>query len=241
MKLSLIIPTLNEEKYIERTLKNLKQIHSVEHEIIVADTNSKDRTREIAERYADTVVVYDGAKKPNASIIRNLGASVAKGDVFLFQDADVLLTNPDHFVAHVCEVLDQNPKLVGLTAATRVEPELETRADRVMYWIVNTTFIFLNNIFHVGGGSGECIVARREAFEKIGGFDEALPIAEDNDLFQKLARIGRTRILMELLTLQPGRRPHAVGWPRLLWQWQVNWFSMTFRHKSVGSTWEEVR
>lgn len=241
MKLSIIIPTLNEEKYIERTLKNLKQIHSIEHEIIVADTNSKDRTREIAKQYADKVVVYDGTKKPNAAIIRNMGAKSAKGDVLLFQDADVLLKDADHFVTHAYNVLERHPEIVALTVASRVEPGLETLADKIMYWIINMTFVLSNNIFRLGGASGECQIIRKTAFEKVQGYNEDLPVAEDNEIFQKLARIGRTRILMDILTLQPGRRPHAVGWPRLLLQWQVNWFMMTFRHKSASSEWDEIR
>jgi len=241
MYISIIIPTLNEEQYIERTLKNLKNIHSIPYEIIVADTKSTDKTVDIAKKYADTVTVYSGEKKPNASIIRNLGAKSAKGDILLFQDADVILKDPDKFITTACDVLKQNPKLVAVTTASRVELESETVMDFIMYKIINLTFVFLNNIFHIGGASGECQIIRKETFEKIGGYNETLPIAEDNEMFQKLARIGRTRIIMKLVTLQTGRRQHAIGWPRLLWQWQVNWFTMTFMHKSASNTWEEVR
>ncbi len=238
--ISIIIPTLNEESVIEKTLQNLRTIKSVPYEIIVADTKSKDRTREIAEQYADTVVVYSGEKRPNAGIIRNLGASVAKGDLFLFQDADVLLQDADHFVMRVVETFEKDPKLVGLTAATRVTTEFETLTDRVMYWIINRTFVILN-LLRIGGSGGECQVVRRDAFEKVGGYTESLPIAEDNELFQKLTKIGRTRIRLDLLTRHPGRRSRALGWPRLLWQWQTSWITMTFLHKSAADTWEEIR
>ncbi len=241
MFLSIIIPTLNEGRYLQRTLKNLRTIHSVDYEIIVSDTNSTDNTREIAEKYADIVTVYNEDKKPNAAIIRNLGTKNAKGDIFLFQDADVILKDADAFVSHVCEVLEKNSKLVAVTVASRIEPKLETIPDRIMYWIINMTFVMLNNVFHIGGASGECQIIKRDAFEKVGGYNESLPVAEDNEIFQKLARIGKTRILMELLTLQTGRRVHATGWPRLLWQWQVNWFYMTFLHKSASNEWEEIR
>lgn len=237
---SIIIPTLNEERAIERTLKNLKTISSVSHEIIVADTNSKDHTREIAKKYADRVVVYDGKKKPNAGIIRNLGASVAKGDILLFQDADVILHNADHFVARLNAEFEKYPEVVGLTTATRIEPELATLMDRIMYWFINRT-ILIGNVLRIGSASGECMVIRRTAFDAVGGFDESLAIAEDNAIFQQLARKGRTRILMDITTLQPGRRPHAVGWPRLLAQWIANWFTMTFLHKSTAGEWKEIR
>ena len=239
--ISIIIPTLNEERVIERTLKNLRSIHSVPYEIIVADTKSTDRTGEIATQYDATLTIYNGTKKPNAAIIRNLGAAAAKGDVFLFQDADVILKDVDHFVVRALAVLKNDSKIVALTAAARVEPESENWMDRFMYAMINMTFVLLNNVFHIGGASGECMIVRREAFEKIGGFNEALPVAEDNELFQKLARIGRTRILTDLVTLQTGRRQHAIGWPRLLLQWWSSWVSMTFFGKSASSDWEEVR
>ncbi len=239
--LSIIIPTLNEERAIEQTLKNLRSIHSLLYEIIIADTKSTDRTRDIAEKYADTVVVYQGTKKPNAAIIRNLGATVAKGDVLLFQDADVILKDADAFVVRVRDVLQKNPEFVALTVSTRVDSATATLMDGFMSWAINMSFIILNNVLHVGGASGECQIVRREAFDKVGGYDESLPVSEDADLFQKLARVGRTRMLTDLLTVQSGRRQHAIGWPRLLLQWWGNWISVTFFHTSVTSHWEEIR
>ncbi len=55
--ISVIVPTLNEEKYIEPTLKALKnQIYRRKFEVIVADSLSRDKTVEIAEKYADKVI-----------------------------------------------------------------------------------------------------------------------------------------------------------------------------------------
>lgn len=239
--LSIIIPTLNEERFIERTLKNLRTIHSVPYEIIVADTGSTDKTREIASRYADVVVVYEGDEKPNAAIIRNLGAKVAKGEILLFQDADVILGGADSFVKRACFVLRETPSLVALTTAARVDPESENLTDRFMYWMINNTFVLLNNVLRVGGASGECQIVRCKSFEQIGGYNATLPVGEDNELFQRLARIGRTRILTDLVTFQTGRRQHAIGWTRLLLQWWSNWVAITFFHKSASNHWDEIR
>ena len=86
---SVIIPTLNEEKYIEKTLKALKnQDFEGKFEIIVADGMSKDNTVKIAEKYADKVILV---KKKGIAAGRNEGARVAKGDVLIFVDADTVL------------------------------------------------------------------------------------------------------------------------------------------------------
>ena len=87
--ISIIIPTLNEEKYIENTLKALKnQDYNGKYEIIVADGMSKDRTVKIAQKYADKVIKV---KKPGISAGRNAGAGIAKGGIFLFIDADTIV------------------------------------------------------------------------------------------------------------------------------------------------------
>ncbi len=239
--ISIIIPTLNEERVIERTLKNLRTIHSVPYEIIVADTSSTDNTRARAEGLADKVVVYTGTEKPNASIIRNLGASHARGDILIFQDADVLLENADFFVRRVQEYMANNPSLVALAVATRFDPETQTLMDRLMARFINLTFFVLNNVLHSGGGAGTCQIVRRSAFEKIGGYDNTIPVSEDAVLFQNLARVGTTRFVWDIRTIESGRRQHAIGWPRLLAQWWGNWFSATFLGKSASSHWEEIR
>jgi glycosyltransferase involved in cell wall biosynthesis len=86
---SVIIPTLNEEKYIETTLLSIKnQDYKGKYEIIVVDSNSKDKTVKIARKYADKVIV---TKRRGVSVGRNIGAEVAKGEILLFVDADTTL------------------------------------------------------------------------------------------------------------------------------------------------------
>jgi glycosyltransferase involved in cell wall biosynthesis len=86
---SIIIPTLNEEKYIESTLKALKnQDYKGKYEMIVADGLSKDNTVKIAKKYVDKVVLV---KEKGIAKGRNAGAKVAKGNILLFIDADTIL------------------------------------------------------------------------------------------------------------------------------------------------------
>lgn len=84
--LSIIIPTLNEEKHLEKLLKSIKKQDFNHYEIIVADAGSKDKTLEIAKRYKCRI-----AKGGSPAQGRNQGAEEARGDLLLFLDADVIL------------------------------------------------------------------------------------------------------------------------------------------------------
>src|SRR4030042_5447498 len=86
--LSIIIPTLNEEKYLPLLLKSIKeQNFSQDYELIVADAGSKDRTIEIAKSFGCKVI-----RGGLPAFGRNAGVRAAKGDLFLFLYSDILLS-----------------------------------------------------------------------------------------------------------------------------------------------------
>ncbi len=87
LKISVVVPALNEEKYIESCLKSLKSQSYKPLEIIVCDGNSEDRTREIARKYADKVIIE---KRRSAAAERQKGAKIAKGEIIAFIDSDTI-------------------------------------------------------------------------------------------------------------------------------------------------------
>ena len=88
MKISVIIPTLNEESHIEKTLQSvIKQ--AGDYELFVVDGGSTDNTIAIAKRYTSVI-----DSKRGRAIQMNAGASLCKGDILLFLHADTLL--PDN-------------------------------------------------------------------------------------------------------------------------------------------------
>ena len=94
MKISIIIPTLNEEKYLPNLLKDIKSQNFKDYELIVADDNSTDKTPEIAKKYKAEVV-----KGGLPGVGRNAGAKIANGDYLFFLDADIRL--PKNFLREV--------------------------------------------------------------------------------------------------------------------------------------------
>ena len=96
--ISIIIPTLNEEKEIEETLKNLEEpLRRGEIEVIISDGGSTDATLEIVKRYTKKIVVHSGAKRQTISHAKNIGAAKAVGEYLLFWMRMCLFLMPHNF------------------------------------------------------------------------------------------------------------------------------------------------
>src|SRR5215204_5514260 len=116
MRLSVIIPAYNEEKYLPETLERVvKALSNTDRasEIIVVDNESEDKTREIAESFGARVV---SESVHNIGKVRNTGGKNASGDVFVFVDADTLV--PETLFREIAAAME-NPDCYG--GAVRVE------------------------------------------------------------------------------------------------------------------------
>ena len=238
--ISFIIPTLNEEKTIGATLECLKGF-SGKSEIIVSDGKSTDATITIAKQYTDLIVVHDAATRQTISGGRNAGAASAQGTFLVFVDADVTIPDINNFFTRAENYFSKDEKLVGITVQYKVLPGMATWVDRIIFKCVGISFLLLNNVFHIGGAGGEFQMIRTKAFRAIGGFNEAIALSEDADLFQRLTTVGTTKYVGSLHIFHTGRRAHAVGWPKLLSQWILGWISLVLFKKSYVKEWKQVR
>jgi glycosyltransferase involved in cell wall biosynthesis len=238
--LSIVIPTKKEESVLEKTLLHLKQI-SVPHEVIVSDGKSTDRTVEIAQKYADTVVLFTGTHKPTIAEGRNDGARQATGTFLAFLDADCMPLNVDAFFKQAIAHFTNDPKLTFLSARIQVMPEYENWADRASYFVVNNSLRFQNNVLKRGTSSGEFQMTRREAFEKVGGYNSALAVSEDLDLSARLSKLGHALFDPTLVVLHTGRRAHKIGWAKLWTIWIVNSLSYLLFKTPVSKEWSVIR
>lgn len=239
--LSIIIPTLNEEKVLEQTILSLRKLNIFKYEIIISDGKSTDKTIEIAKKYADQVVVYEGTARQTIAMGRNLGASIAKGDYLVFIDADVSVPDANNFFIKAVETFRNNKKLVGLTVFVKVFPGMDTFSDRFFWSIVNWGNYFFNNILNRGSAIGEFQMMPINVFRRLNGYNEKIVVGEDVEMFSRLSYIGQVYTESKLHVFHTSRRAHNVGWPALLLFFVKNSIYLRlFKHSSVLE-WKPIR
>jgi len=182
-ELSIIIPALNEEKYLPKLLSSIKKQTYKNYEIIVADAGSKDSTIKIAKKYGCKIV--EGGMP---SIGRNAGAKVAKGHLLLFLDADVIL--PKDFLKKAIKEFEH--RFLDI-ATTQFEPLSKHLIDKSMHKFANE---FIKSVRLIRPlAPGWCILITSRLHRRIKGFNERLTFAEDHEYASRAANIGRFGIL----------------------------------------------
>jgi len=215
MKLSIIIPTLNEEKRLPALLHCIKADAYNDYEIIVADKGSSDATRDIALAFGAQVV--PGGLPARG---RNSGASYAKGEFLLFLDADVLF--PQDFLS--------------ITMKEREEKNL----DMASYYIYPqrdnlvlnkaTMNLFYNYWMEPMTYGAMAILCRKDIFKKVGGFDESISLAEDHYFMSQAAKHGKYGVIKGTRTYMPTRRFDKDGYMNTF----LKYFLCGLRMKTIG-------
>ena len=190
--LSVIIPAINAEREIARTIATAT---SPDAEIIVSDGGSTDRTVGIAEALGARIVCGEKSRARQ----QNRGASAARGEVLLFLHADTRL--PEKYVDPLFETLMDRRTVLG---AFHFKTDIHTPAMR---WITFWTNLRAGWLRLPDGDQG--LFMRRADFYKVGGFPE-MPIAEDLFLVRKMARKGRIA-LVPAAAVTSGRRWERLG------------------------------
>jgi len=212
MKLSIIIPTLNEEKYLPKLLKSIKSQNFDDYEIIIADGNSTDNTQSIAKRFGCKVVAESKGKKGHPSLGRNLGAKKAQGDYLLFLDSDVIL--PAHFLRDAIHEFNQRSLVIG---AARIVPLSHRLTDKILFGFDNLFNVFMQHIKPFAPGM--CLMSKKSIHVKIKGFNENLYLCEDHDYANRASRFGKFGILHTTYVLVSMRRYDKEGRFSIAWRY----------------------
>lgn len=196
--ISIIIPALNEEKHLAALLRSIKAQNLKDCEIIVADAGSKDKTKEIAEKY-NCKVVPGGLPAKG----RNEGAKIAKGDLLLFLDADVVL--PSGFLKGA--IKEFNAKKIEIATF----PILFTgsKIDRFISDFYNS-WVKITQGF-LPHALGAALLVTKRLHDRINGFDEKILLAEDHHYARRANKLAKYGLLKTMPVSISNRRFKSDG------------------------------
>jgi len=213
--LSIIIPTLNEEKYLPLLLEEIKKQSFNDYEIIIADAGSEDKTVEIAKSFGCKIVPGGMPAKG-----RNEGAKIARGDIFLFMDADNIYL-PENFLKNLLEEFEK--RKLDL-ASFPIYPQ-GNGFDKFAYSIYN---FWVNLTQRFLAYATNSVLVRKEIHQKIGGFDEEIKIAEDHIYAKTGAKFAKFGFIKTEPVLTSIRRFERDGRLKTYLKYLLAWVHMIF-------------
>jgi hypothetical protein len=181
---SFIVPAYNEEFELPGTLQAIRDAAGdQQHEIIVVDDASTDRTAEIARKVGAKLVSIN---RRQIAAARNAGARAASGDVLFFVDADTRINRK-----HVTGGTE------GLAVDCSGGSARVILGGTIPLWSRLCLNAFCAVYFGLNLGAGAFLFTTKRNFDAVGGFDEGLFIGEEVYFSLALRKLGRFRILAE--------------------------------------------
>ncbi|WP_155591186.1 glycosyltransferase [Lysinibacillus cavernae] len=183
IKISILIPAHNEEKYIGKCLESISRaskLYENQVEIIVVLNRCTDRTEEIAKSYK-CITLKNNDK--NLSKIRNAGVDIARGEMIVTIDADTQMN--EHVLSKVEENLI-NGKYIGGGVTGKFE--------RMSLGIFVSTLLLIGPLLvKYGAISVGIFWCYKKDFKSINGFNEEMLMAEDADFAKRLKEWGKKK------------------------------------------------
>jgi rSAM/selenodomain-associated transferase 2 len=206
MRLSVVIPTLNEGTGVEALLSTLQSIRTQGHEVIVADGGSNDATIALARPHSDQIV--NGPR--GRALQLNAGAAVANGDALFFLHADSRL--PDNFLVLI---------LNALSRARWGRFDIRLSGDRFLFRVVEW---FMNQRSRWSGIStgDQGLFVTRELFDAIGGFP-AIALMEDIAIAKRLREIEAPICLPDQIITSSKRWEKNGAWRTIWLMWRLRY------------------
>ena len=181
---SIVIPALNEEKYIHYLLKDLVAQTFTNFETIVVDASSTDKTVAKAKLFTKTLHPHIQSNTArNVSTQRNLGAAMARGQWIIFMDADNRI--PKHFLQGIRYQLDKHPKTDVFSCW--IDPDAYSTADKPLIQLANIGVELATKVKPQSPGA--LIGAQRKVLKKV-KFDESLTLSEDHEFLSDVVKKG---------------------------------------------------
>lgn len=210
---SIIIPALNEEKFLPLLLEDLTKQTITDFEVIVIDGRSSDKTVEKVKLFKNKLPSLSilTSEIRNVSVQRNLGASKATGQYLLFNDADNGL--PPYFLEGVKYQLHVRP--FDLFTCW-FNPDSELTLDKTVATYMNI-IVEAASLLGQPGAYGAMIGCRQKIYKNIGGFDPEIGFAEDAEFVNRGFKKGYSfGIIHEPRFVYSFRRFRKIGKLKLI-------------------------
>ncbi len=219
--ISVVVPTYNEEKNVERCLKALtsQTLPRSSYEIIVVDGASKDRTTEIAAKYADKVIQQVSKGVGGA---RNDGAEAASGDIVATTDADCL-PDADWLETIMNDFSDEDT--VAVTGY--LDPMIPKEMHRLQAHTYMYAFRVANGLRWAGSKVGYYHLCgantafRRDAFLQVKGYQD-LAYSDDVEIAKRLSVHGKMAMDDKIQVDYNIRRIQKLGIAKYTWMIMKN-------------------
>ncbi len=184
-RLSIIIPTMNEEKSIGLVIDEIRRTvpDSIDYEILVVDTDSKDRTREIAESKGAKVI-----PEPRRGYGRayKTGFEKASGEIIATMDAD--MTYPAERIADFVQLLEsENLDFITTDRFADLKPDAMRAKHRFGNWVLSVTTRLLFRVKIKDSQSGMWVF-RKSVLPKLSVTSDGMAMSEELKIeaFKKL-------------------------------------------------------
>ncbi|MDW8033751.1 MAG: glycosyltransferase family A protein [Nitrososphaerota archaeon] len=223
-KISVVIPTFNEEKYIERLLISLcnQTIPREDYEIIIVDGGSTDRTIEICRKYADKIVMQE---TPTVGGARNNGVKYAEAELVFTTDADCIVT--PNLLERIINIFNNNPQVVMIYG---VVTPLERRFRYAFLLELNNAFVKILYRLRIYLSVGSIIAFRKHHFEMVKGFP-TVGAGDDYGFSFRMRRVGEVMLDETLRVYFSMRRYEKYGFAKSFYEWLYNVFSELLKRR----------
>lgn len=243
MKLSFVIPAFNEEKNILDCIQSIRlEMNRVpgDYEIIVVNNASTDRTKELISAEKDIIVIEENRK--GIVWARSAGYEASTGDLIANIDADNRL--PTGWIATVKNFFSEDNNLLALSGPLYYyDSSLGIRFAAKSFYVIGYAFNrimkFIGKASMFQGGN---YVVRREAIEKIGGYDTNITFyGEDVILGKRISEIGKVDWSFKLPINSSGRRLKKEGVFVMAFKYGINYLWITFTGLPFSHKYIDVR
>ncbi|MBD3203230.1 glycosyltransferase [Candidatus Woesearchaeota archaeon] len=202
--ISIVIPCFNEEKYLPQLLKSIKNQTFKNYEIIVADNDSTDNSRQIARKYGCRIVSGGLPGKGRFN-----GGKAADHDIIFF-DADVLIKKD--FLERFLFFIEK----YDLDIATCTVRPLCSKLSHKLFYFLKNLFVYLtHNIYP--HAQGQCIFVKKSIFKKT-RYDTSMKHGDEHDFVYRATKHGKFKFITRLCVYNYCRRIQKEGFFRLLFK-----------------------